>query len=52
LQQNRPEGVYYSLQVPDKRTPDQRIVAISEGVPARRPVWVLYNRVPVREGSR
>jgi hypothetical protein len=39
-------------QVPDKRTLDQGSILMSEGVLARRPVWVLHSWVPVSQGSR
>jgi hypothetical protein len=40
-----------TVEEPMRESPDERISPNSEGVLSRRPVWVLYNRVPVNKVS-
>jgi hypothetical protein len=42
----------HTIRLPGNINPEEQIIPVSEGLLARRPVWVLYNRVPEREGTR
>jgi hypothetical protein len=39
-------------EVPDKRGPEERMIPITEGFLPRRPVSLLYTRVPIGEMFR